>query len=57
MNLTLIYNNEIFAFCIVSFEAIKILTCQAPQNDRLNLSFVTNNHIRVGQKWPEMVVK
>ena len=30
----------IFAFCVIAFEPIKIQTCSAPQNDRLNLSFV-----------------
>ena len=40
---------EIFAFYVTSFEPIKISTHQAPQNDCLNLSFVTNNHM-VGKK-------
>ena len=40
---------EIFAFCVITFEPIKVKTCSAPQNDRLNLSFVKN--------WLEMVVK
>ena len=30
---------EIFAFCVRTFEPIKIQTSSAPQNDRLNLSF------------------
>ena len=31
---------EIFAFCVLTFEPIRIQTSQAPQNDRLHLSFV-----------------
>ena len=30
---------EIFACCVIIHEPIKIQTCSAPQNDRLNLSF------------------
>ena len=33
---------EIFSFCVIAFEPIKILTCSAPQNDCLNFSFVKN---------------
>ena len=33
---------EIFAFCIITFEAINH---SAPQNDRLNFSFVKDNHV------------
>ena len=33
------------AFCITTFEPIKITTCKAPQNDRLILSFVIDCHI------------
>ena len=29
-----------FAFCVITFEPIMIQTCSAPQNDRLNFSFV-----------------
>ena len=29
---------EIFAFCVITFEPIKIQTCSAPQNDSLNLN-------------------
>ena len=29
-----------FAFCVIPFEPIMIQTCSAPQNDRLNFSFV-----------------
>ena len=31
---------EIFAFCIITSEPIKILNHSAPQNDHLNHSFV-----------------
>ena len=41
----------IFAFCVITFEPIKILNCLAPQNDGLNLSFVKDI------KCPEMVEK
>ena len=36
---------EIFAFCVITFEPIKIWTQLAPQNDRLNLSFVKDKNI------------
>ena len=45
-----------FAFCVITFEQIKIQTCSAPQNDHLNLSFVKDNHIvgkQSGQKWQQ----
>ena len=29
-----------FAFCVITFESIEVQTCSAPQNDRLNLSFM-----------------
>ena len=29
-----------FAFCVITFEAIEVKTCSAPQNDRQNLVFV-----------------
>ena len=32
-------------FCLITFEPIKIWTCSAPQNDRLNLSFVKDIHV------------
>ena len=35
---------EIFAFFVIIFEPIRIQTLYAPQNDRLNLSFVKNEH-------------
>ena len=31
---------EKIAFCVITFEQIKIQTHSAPQNDRLNFSFV-----------------
>ena len=31
---------EITAFCVITYEPIKIQTHSAPQNDRLNFSFV-----------------
>ncbi len=34
----------IFAFCVITFVPIKILTLAAHQNDRLNLSFVKDEH-------------
>ena len=36
---------EIIAFCVITFEPIKVKTCSAPQNDRLNLSFVKYFHV------------
>ena len=51
-----ISNCRVTAFCVITFEPIKILTHKAPQNDRLNLSFVKEVHV-IGKKWPEMVVK
>ena len=36
---------EIFVFCVITFEPIRIQTRSAPQNDGLNLSFVTDEHI------------
>ena len=35
---------EIFTFCVITFQPIISKTCQAPQNDRRNLSFVKDNH-------------
>jgi hypothetical protein len=40
-----------FAFCVITFEPIKIQTCSATQNDCLNLSFVKGNWRKNGQKW------
>ena len=39
---------EIFAFCVVIHEPIKIHTCSAPQNDCLNFSFVKNIYVDGG---------
>ena len=36
---------EIIAFCVLTFGPIKVKTCSAPQNDRLNLSFVKYIHV------------
>jgi hypothetical protein len=44
----------IFAFCVITFEPIKIQTCLATQNDCLNFSFVKGNWWK---KWPERVEK
>ena len=38
-----------FAFCVITLVLIKIQTGSAPQNDRLNFSFVKDEHI-VGEK-------
>ena len=35
---------EKFLFCVIMFEPIQIQTHLAPQNDRLNLSFVKDIH-------------
>ena len=43
---------EIFASCDITFEPIKIQTCSAPQNDRLNFSFVKDSLV-VGKKMSE----
>ena len=34
-----------FAFCVITFEPIMIQTCSAPQNDRLNFSFVKYTYV------------
>ena len=47
---------EIIAFCYIIFEPNKIQTRSAPQNKRLNLSFVKDIYI-VGEKLLERVVK
>ena len=36
---------EIFAFCVTTCEPRLNKTCQAPQNDPQNLSFVEDKHI------------
>ena len=39
---------EKIAFCVITFEPIKIQTHSAPQNDRLNFSFVKDTHVDGG---------
>jgi hypothetical protein len=39
---------EKIAFCVITFEPIKIQTHSAPQNDCLNFSFVKNSHVDGG---------
>ena len=47
---------EKIAFCVITFDPIKIQTHSAPQNDRLNFSFVKDTNVdgkklaRNGQK-------
>ena len=36
---------EIFGFCAITFEPVKIETCLATQNDCLNLSFVKDIYV------------
>ena len=36
---------EKIAFCVITFDQIKIQTHSAPQNDRLNFSFVKDIHV------------
>ena len=38
-----------FAFCVITFEPIKVQTCSAPQNDCLNLSFVKDIVVDCGK--------
>ena len=40
---------EILKFYAIAFEAIKIHKCSAPQNDRLNLSFVKDSYVDGGK--------
>ena len=40
---------EIFVFCHITFEPIRIWTCSAPQNDRLNLSFVKDIRVNLAR--------
>ena len=40
---------EVFAFCVITFEPIKVQTRSAPTNDCLNLSFVRDIKV-VGRK-------
>ena len=39
---------EKIAFCVITFEPIKIQTHSAPQNDRLNFSFVKDIYVDGG---------
>ena len=39
---------EKIAFCVITLEQIKIQTHSAPQNDRLNFSFVKDIHVDGG---------
>ena len=39
---------EKIAFCVITFDQIKIQTHSAPQNDRLNFSFVKDIHVQDG---------
>ena len=42
---------EKIAFCVITFDPIKIQTYSAPQNDRLNFSFVIDKKMaRKGRK-------
>ena len=36
------------AFCVITFEQIKVQTHSAPQNDRLNFSFVKDIYVDGG---------
>ena len=36
---------EKIAFCVITFDQIKVQTHSAPQNDRLNFSFVEDIHV------------
>ena len=47
---------EKIAFCVITFDPIKIQPHSAPQNDRLNFSFVKDIHIDA-EIWLEIVVK
>ena len=40
---------NIFAFCVITFEPIDVQTPSAPQNDRLNLSFVKDFYVDGGK--------
>ena len=39
---------EKIAFCVITFDPIKIQTHSAPQNDQLNFSFVKDIHVDGG---------
>ena len=38
-----------WAFCVITFEPIEVQTCSAPQNDRLNFSFVKDIYVDGGK--------
>ena len=46
----------VFVFFVITFVPIKVLTCWAPQNDRLNLSFVKDKHV-AGKKMSRYSLK
>ena len=48
--------NTVFVIHVVAFDPIKIQTSLAPQNDRLNLSFVKDIYVTC-EKMTGMVVK
>ena len=41
---------EKIAFCVITFEPIKIQTHSTPQNDHLNFSFVQDIHVHTLRK-------
>jgi hypothetical protein len=45
-----------FCIYVITFEPIKIQTHSAPQNNRLNFSFLKDIHVVGKKKWPEVVV-
>ena len=47
---------KIFSFCVKTIEPIIAKTCQAPENDCHNLSFVKKN-THVLKNWPEKVLQ
>ena len=49
MHLCLLQFWVLSTFCVITVVPVMIQTCSAPQNDRLNLSFVKDFHI-VGTK-------
>ena len=44
-------NKGFIQYFVVAFDPIKIFTHEAPQKDRLNLSFVKDIYV-VAKKWP-----
>ena len=46
-----------FVFFIITFDPIKILTCQAFQNDCQNLIFMKAINVVAKKKWPKILVK